>query len=99
MAHSAERLKPDTVINCGLNNGLSNPYLTLILPAFNESRTIASTLSKTIAYFDERRFSYQIIVAADGTDGTRELVAELGRAHPQIQVTGHPERLGDSRGG
>ena len=86
------------MINCGLNTGLSNPYLTLILPAFNESRTIVSTLSKTIAYFDERRYTYQIIVAADGADGTRERVAELGRAYPQIQVTGHPERLGKGRG-
>jgi dolichyl-phosphate beta-glucosyltransferase len=77
---------------------LSNPYLTLILPAFNESRTIVSTLSKTIAYFDERRYTYQIIVAADGTDGTRDLVAKLGRTNPQIQVTGHPERLGKGRG-
>jgi len=86
------------VINCGLINGLNNPYLTLILPAFNESRTIVSTLSKTIAYFDERRYTYQIIVAADGTDSTRERVAELGRSNPQIQVTGHPERLGKGRG-
>ena len=77
---------------------MNNPYLTLILPAFNESRTIVSTLSKTIAYFDERRYTYQIIVAADGTDGTRKLVADLGRANPQIQVTGHPERLGKGRG-
>jgi len=86
------------VINCGLNNSLSNPYLTLILPAFNESRTIASTISKTIAYFDERGYTYQIIVAADGTDGTRELVAKLGLSNPRIQVTGHAERLGKGRG-
>ena len=77
---------------------MSNPYLTLILPAFNESRTIVSTVSQTIAYFDERRYTYQIIVAADGADGTRELVAELGRANPQVQVTGHAERLGKGRG-
>jgi dolichyl-phosphate beta-glucosyltransferase len=77
---------------------LSNPYLTLILPAFNESCTIVSTLSKTICYFEERRYTYQIIVAADGTDGTRERVADLSRSNPQIQVTGHPERLGKGRG-
>jgi len=77
---------------------LSNPYLTLILPAFNESRTIVSTLSKTIAYFEDRRYTYQVIVAADGTDGTRELVAELGRSNPKIQAIGHPERLGKGRG-
>jgi dolichyl-phosphate beta-glucosyltransferase len=77
---------------------LSRPYLTLILPAYNESLTIASTISKTITYFDERGYTYEIIVAADGTDGTREVVAELGRANPRIQVTGHAERLGKGRG-
>ena len=74
------------------------PYLSLILPAYNESATIVSTISKTIAYLDERGYSYQIIVAADGNDGTREKVAELSRTNPAIQVTGHPERLGKGRG-
>jgi dolichyl-phosphate beta-glucosyltransferase len=77
---------------------LANPYVTLILPAFNESRTIASTLDQTVAYFDSRGYTYQIIVAADGTDGTRERVAELGQNNRRIQVTGHPERLGKGRG-
>jgi len=74
------------------------PYVTLILPAYNESRTIVSTIAQTVQYFDNRRYSYQIVVAADGTDGTRERVAELGRTNPRIQVTGHPERLGKGRG-
>ena len=75
-----------------------NPYLTLILPAYNESATIVSTIDKTIAYFDARGYAYQIIVAADGNDGTRERVAELGRANPAIQVIGHAQRLGKGRG-
>jgi dolichyl-phosphate beta-glucosyltransferase len=74
------------------------PYLTLILPAFNEARTIVSTLVRTIEYFDARGYTYQIVVAADGTDGTRERVAELGQSNPRIQVTGHAERLGKGRG-
>jgi dolichyl-phosphate beta-glucosyltransferase len=77
---------------------LANPYLTLILPAFNESRTIVSTLASTISYFDNRGYTYQIIVAADGTDGTRERVTEMGQSNPRIQVTGHAERLGKGRG-
>ena len=58
------------------------PYVTLILPAYNESRTIVSTIAQTVQYFDSRGYSYQIVVAADGTDGTRERVAELGRTNP-----------------
>ena len=77
---------------------MSNPYITLILPAFNESATITQTISKTIEYFNRREFSYEIIVAADGTDGTRELVAELGKTNPAIKVIGHSERLGKGRG-
>jgi dolichyl-phosphate beta-glucosyltransferase len=76
---------------------MSNPYLTLILPAFNESRTIVSTMTRTIQYFDSRGYSYQIVVAADGTDGTRERVAEMAQSNPRIHVTGHPERLGKGR--
>ena len=77
---------------------MASPYLTLILPAYNEARTIVSTIERTIAYCGVRGYTYQIIVAADGTDGTRERVAELGRANPRVQVTGHAERLGKGRG-
>jgi glycosyltransferase involved in cell wall biosynthesis len=75
-----------------------SPYISLILPAYNESATIVSTISKTITYFEDRGYSYQIIVAADGNDGTRERVAELGSANAAVEVTGHVERLGKGRG-
>jgi dolichyl-phosphate beta-glucosyltransferase len=86
------------VLNCGFTKLLSTPYLSLILPAFNESATIVSTISKTISYFDRRHYSYQIIVAADGVDGTRERVAEIARGNPAIEVIGHQQRLGKGRG-
>src|SRR5438128_3629802 len=74
------------------------PYITLILPAFNESATIVDTISKTVEYFRRRDYSYEIIVAADGNDGSRELVREIGNRNPAIKVIGHPERLGKGRG-
>jgi dolichyl-phosphate beta-glucosyltransferase len=77
---------------------MSSPYISLILPAFNESARIVQTISKTIEYFNSRQFSYEIIVAADGMDETRALVAEMGEANPAIKVIGHSERLGKGRG-
>lgn len=77
---------------------MADPYITLILPAFNESATIGATISKTIAYFNQRGYTYQIIVAADGNDGTRERVAKLGEANRAIHVIGHLDRLGKGRG-
>jgi dolichyl-phosphate beta-glucosyltransferase len=76
---------------------MTAPYITLIFPAYNESATIAGTIAKTIEYFKLRGYSYQIIVAADGNDGTREIVAGLGEKDPAIQAIGHPERLGKGR--
>ncbi len=77
---------------------MTSPYITLILPAFNESATIVGTISKTIEYFKQRGHTYQIVVAADGNDGTRELVTKFGKSDPAVQVIGHPERLGKGRG-
>jgi len=50
------------------------PDISLILPAYNEDRVIPTTVGEAVRYFDSRRMSYQIIVAADGNDGTREIV-------------------------
>jgi len=72
--------------------------ITLILPAFNEAARIAATLSEVTEYFQGRGLRYEIIVAADGGDGTRELVAELGRQNPAIRVFGSPDRRGKGRG-
>lgn len=74
------------------------PYLTLILPAYNEARTIAGTISEAVAYFNARNIGYEIIVAADGTDGTREAVARLASENPALRAIGHNERLGKGRG-
>lgn len=74
------------------------PYITLIYPAFNEAATIVGTIARTVDYFEHRGYSYQIIVAADGNDGTRGLVAELGKKNPAVQAIGHHERMGKGRG-
>jgi dolichyl-phosphate beta-glucosyltransferase len=77
---------------------LKRPYITLILPAFNEGATIRGTISKTVDYFKSRRYTYEIIVAADGNDGTRELVSKLARKDSSIQVIGENSRRGKGRG-
>lgn len=72
--------------------------ISLILPAFNEAGRIAGTIGEAVQYFASRQYRYEIIVAADGDDGTREIVAELGRKNPSIRVIGQPARRGKGRG-
>lgn len=78
--------------------GSAKPEITLILPAYNEAGCIARTVGEAVAYFQSRQRTYQIIVAADGADGTREIVGELGRKDPAIQAIGEPARRGKGCG-
>jgi len=72
--------------------------VSLILPAFNEARTIAATILETGRYFQARGLRYEIIVAADGDDGTRELALETARQGEPVRVIGNRQRSGKGRG-
>ncbi len=74
------------------------PYLSLVVPAFNEAATIARTLGAMREYLEKRGWAWEIIVSADGTDGTRERAAEFAGGDPRIVVMGTPERRGKGRG-
>jgi dolichyl-phosphate beta-glucosyltransferase len=74
------------------------PNVSLILPAYNEAGSIAQTLSEAVRYFESRNLTYEIIVAADGEDGTREIVGEMGRQNPALRAIGQPGRHGKGRG-
>ena len=69
----------------------------LIVPAYNEVATIQKTLRSIDRYLGQRRYTYEVIVAADGTDGTREAAQALAGELP-VKVLGMPERRGKGRG-
>ena len=74
------------------------PDITLILPAYNEARVIPTTVGEAVRYFDSRRMTYQIIVAADGNDGTREIVREMAGSNPALSAIGSVQRSGKGLG-
>ena len=71
--------------------------ITLILPAYNEARVIPATIADAVNYFQARNLTYEIIVAADGTDGTREVVRDLARSNPALRAIGNDQRSGKGR--
>ena len=71
--------------------------LSLIIPAYNEVRRIGATLDAARRYLDGLARSYEIIVAADGDDGTREFVRALGGEDPRLLTIGRPARGGKGR--
>jgi glycosyltransferase involved in cell wall biosynthesis len=70
----------------------------VVVPAYNEVRSIGATLREIGGYFDAKRYDFEIVVAADGNDGTRELVADMARSEPRLKVIGSPDRRGKGRG-
>src|SRR5262245_55572971 len=74
------------------------PELSLILPAYNEARSIGATLDDVQGYLDRRGMAYEVLVCADGDDGTRELVAARARRDDRLLVLGEERRRGKGRG-
>jgi dolichyl-phosphate beta-glucosyltransferase len=74
------------------------PFITLILPAYNEVARISETIRRAMRYFEKRQYRYEIIVAADGDDGTREVVREIARNLTTVSVIGSSVRLGKGYG-
>lgn len=76
----------------------SGPELSIIIPAYNEAGSIASTLSAVRDYLDAQDKSYEVIVSADGNDGTRERAQKQTSDDDRFTVIGSQERGGKGRG-
>ena len=72
--------------------------VSLVIPAYNEAARICETVGEAYDYFRTRGQAFEIIVSADGTDGTREAAAEFGRTREGIRVIGSPVRRGKGCG-
>ena len=76
----------------------TDPELTIIIPAYNEAARIADTLAAVRDYLDAQGRTYEVIVSADGNDGTRERARELAADDERFTVIGSTERGGKGRG-
>jgi dolichyl-phosphate beta-glucosyltransferase len=77
---------------------LAQPELSIVVPAYNEARRITGSLASIQAHLRARGLDYEIIVAADGGDGTREAAAKLAASDPRMCVFGEERRGGKGRG-
>jgi len=74
------------------------PYLSVIVPAYNEVNTIERTLSLVGSYLGRQGWDYEIIVAADGDDDTPKIVSELAATWPALKLTAETGRHGKGHG-
>jgi dolichyl-phosphate beta-glucosyltransferase len=53
------------------------PFLSIIVPAYNEVHRIAGTLDSMRAFLNAQPYDWEIIVSADGTDGIELATGEI----------------------
>ena len=67
------------------------PYLSVVIPAYNEEERIAYTLQQVIGYLAARDYPWEVIVADDGsTDATAEIVERQGSGYSQVRLLSLP---------
>jgi glycosyltransferase involved in cell wall biosynthesis len=70
---------------------VSPPCLSVIVPCFNEAKTVETLLDRVLA----SPWVAEVIVVDDGsTDGTRDLLVVRAEREPRLQVVLHPENRG-----
>ena len=67
-------------------NQLNQPYLSIIIPAYNEIERLPAALDRIVAYLEAQdREDYEIVVVDDGsTDGTLDFARRYAAGHPRI---------------
>jgi dolichyl-phosphate beta-glucosyltransferase len=70
-------------------------YYSFIIPAYNESERLATSLPKVFAYIRERQMQAEVIVVNDGSsDNTAEIARSFASLYPQTRLLENPGNRG-----
>jgi dolichyl-phosphate beta-glucosyltransferase len=72
---------------------LTTPWLSIVIPAYNEVVRIRPTLDKLLDYFRSRGRSFEIIVVDDGSSDQTTSVVKRG-TDPEVRVLSLPSNQG-----
>ncbi len=74
----------------------SKPFVSIIIPCFNEEAILAINLKTIIGYMQERdlRYDWEIVIINDGSrDKTGEIADYFSKTNNKIKVIHHPTNL------
>ena len=73
------------------STGSKSPFLSAIVPAYNEQPRIGDTLSQMVAYLGSQAYTWELVVVDDGsTDATASLVKAFGEKYPNVHLISVP---------
>ena len=71
-----------------------SPYLSVVMPAYNEEANLrAGVLERVAHYLDQQAYSYEVLVVDDGSeDATPALVEAFVAGHSRFRLLRNPHR-------
>lgn len=70
------------------------PFLTIILPCYNEEAILQSSFDKINQYVSELSYDFEILIINDGSsDKTGKIADEIVQGNKQVRVIHHPTNL------
>ncbi len=72
---------------------MSNPFLSIIIPAYNEENRLSQTLTQVKEFVDLQPYSSEVLIIENGShDRTFEVAQEFSRQFPQLRILQNTER-------
>jgi glycosyltransferase involved in cell wall biosynthesis len=74
---------------------VTQPSISVVLPAFNEEAVIGATVTSVVEFLQTITSNYEVIVVNDGSrDKTRRVVDALSATNPLIRCVSHEQNRG-----
>lgn len=90
----------DTLSSTSMNTSINTwspgqPFLTIVIPAYNEEWRLPTTLEKVTAFLDQQPFAAEVLVVENGsTDRTTQIAEGYAARFPYIRVLHSPKGKG-----
>lgn len=69
------------------------PFLSVVVPAYNEERRLPQTLETIVAYLNRQSYTSELIVVDDGSsDHTAQVVESFVASHPRVKLIRNDHR-------
>ena len=74
---------------------LERPFISIVIPAYNESARIGKALAEVLRCVHERNWHAEILVVNDGSsDSTAAVVDEFAQLYPEVRLLNNPQNRG-----
>ncbi|HSQ27723.1 MAG TPA: dolichyl-phosphate beta-glucosyltransferase [Anaerolineales bacterium] len=72
---------------------MSKPYLSIIIPAYNEERRLPDTLREVVEFISSQSFAAEVLVVENGShDRTWEIAQQFEKQYPAIRAFKEEQR-------